>query len=254
VNLFVLGHASHGTAGATEAETALKRLLEPLPFFPARPVESWRAPSGTLAAAWVTHASEQVGGVRYVHAEDGRLALFSGRPFRWSGERAADGRAPLDPAFYLPPAETWAGELDGRFAAARYDDADRTLEVVSDSTGAYPVYEATTGATRWISNNAELLRGLCGSTELDPEVLAPVLGGGWSLSGHPAWRGVRRLSYGCIRRIAPGGPARRLDLLPVPSIADMLGAGFDPERAAELLAERRAKGPPAPRRKRAPRS
>jgi hypothetical protein len=235
VNLFVLGFASDATANAATAEGALTRLLARLPFFPARPVEVWRAPSRTAVAAWVSHGPEQTGGVGYVHTETERLALFSGRPIRWTGEREADGRRPLDPAFYLEPSERWAADLDGRFAVARYDDSDRTLEVVTDATGAYPVYEAVAGGTRWISNNAELVRELAGVSELDRDVLASVIGGGWSLSGNPVWGGVRRMTYGCVRRITRGGPAKRVDLLPLPRLAEMPGAGFDPERAADVL-------------------
>jgi hypothetical protein len=235
VNLFLIGFSSDGAADAATAEQALTRLLDRLPFFPARPVGSWLAPSATLAAAWVSHAPEQTAGVEYVHAQERRLALFSGRPFLWTGEREADGRGPLDPAFYLQPADRWAEDLDGRFAAVRYDDADRALEVVSDAMGGYPVYEATAGGARWLSNNADLLRELSGESALDPAVLAPVLGGGWSLSGDPVWAAVRRVAHGCIRRLLPGRPATRVDLMSPSRIAPMLGAGLDPDEAAAVL-------------------
>jgi asparagine synthetase B (glutamine-hydrolysing) len=237
VNLFVLGWSGERSADASAPDAALRRLLERLPFFPGRPVETWAAPSGTLAAAWITHGPEQTGGVSYARAEASRLALFSGRPVHWTDEREADGRGPLDPAFYLEPSERWADSLDGRFAAARYDDADRTLEVASDAMGAYPIYEAHADGVRWTSNNAELLRDLAGARELEPSVLAPVLGGGWSLSGDPVWSGVRRVTYGCVRRLAPGKPAGRAELLPLPQVASMLGSGFDAARAGAVLVE-----------------
>ena len=237
MNLFVLGWSAERTVDPQVPEAALRRLLERLPFFPGRPVETWAAPSGALAAAWISHGPEQTGGVRYARTELGRLALFSGRPVQWTGDREADGRAPLDPAFYLQPSERWADSLDGRFAAARYSDEDRVLEVACDALGAYPVYEAHADGVRWTSNNAELLRDLAGSDGLDPSVLAPVLGGGWSLSGDPVWTGVRRIAYGCVRRLAPGKPAGRAELLPLAQIAPMLGAGFDAGRASALLAE-----------------
>ena len=235
MNLFLLGWSGEATVDLAPAERALRDLLERLPFFPGRPVETWAAPSGALAAAWVTHGPEQTGGVGYVHTEPARLALFSGRPVRWTGEREADGRGPLDPSFYAEPAERWAGELDGRFAAARYDDSDRTLEVASDALGAYPVYEAHHEGVRWTSNNAELLRALIGARELDPDVLAPVFGGGWSLSGDPVWSGVRRVTYGCVRRLVPGEPAKRAELMPHSQVAALLGAGFDADRAAGVV-------------------
>jgi hypothetical protein len=237
VNLFVLGWSGDRSVDPGAGEAALRRLLERLPFFPGRPVETWVAPSGALAAAWISHGPEQTGGVGYVHTERDRLALFSGRPIAWTGDREADGRGPLDPAFYLEPAERWADSLDGRFAVARYEDSDRTLEVASDALGAYPLHETHADGIRWTSNNAELLRDLAGTSELDPAVLAPVLGGGWSLSGDPVWSGVRRVTYGCVRRLSPGKPAGRGELLPLPQIASLIGAGFDAERGAAILAE-----------------
>ena len=237
MNLFVLGWSSERKVDAHVPPAALTRLLDRLPFFPGRPIETWVAPSRAFAAAWVTHGPEQTGGVRYAHPGQDRLALFSGRPVRWTGEREADGRSPLDPSFYLRPAEHWADSLDGRFAAARYDDAGRVLDVVSDALGAYPIYEAHADGVRWMSNNAELLRDLTGSRDLDPSVLAPVLGGGWSLSGDPVWSGVRRITYGCVRRLAPGRPAGRAELMQLPELASMLGSGFDPGRAAAMLTE-----------------
>jgi hypothetical protein len=228
VNLFVLAWSGERKVDPAAPEAGLRRLLERLPFFPGRPVETWSAPSGSLAAAWISHGPEQTGGVNYVHAEEARLAMFSGRPIRWTAEAEADGRGPLDPAFYLEPSERWGESLDGRFAMARYDDSDRTLEVA---------YEAHAAGIRWTSNNAELLRDLTGSRELDPAVLAPVLGGGWSLSGDPVWTGVRRVTYGCVRRLKPGAPASRAELLPLPQVASMIGSGFDPAHAGAVLTE-----------------
>jgi len=214
LNLFLIG--IRGEAAA--AERALRGLLERLPFFPGRPVETWSAPSGALVAAWTAHAPEQTGGVPYALAERDRLALFSGRPIRWTGEREADGRGPIDPRFFLEGPD--ASALDGRFVAVRCDDARGELDVLTDPVGAYPVYETEVDGVHWLSNNAELLREVRGTRELDPAALAAVLGGGWSLPGDPVWAGVRR-----------GGAGFAADRL-----APLFGAGFDPDRAADLLA------------------
>ena len=202
---------------AETAERALRSLLERLPFLPGRTVESWRAPSGGAVAAWAQHGPEQTGGAPYAAAERERLALFAGRPIRWTGERTADGGGAIDPASYLAGAT--AAELDGRFVVVRCDDARGELDVVTDPVGAYPVYETQVGSARWVSNSVELLRELRGTSDLDPAALAGVLGGGWSLDGHPLWAGVRRVGAGfSAERIAP-----------------LLGGGFDADRAAALL-------------------
>lgn len=204
MNLFVVA-----LPGAP-VERALAALLARLPFFPGRPVETWSAPSGGLAAAWVQHE-----GHSYAVTEPARLALFSGRPFRWTGANEADGRAPIDPAFWLT-AKPFEHDLDGRFAALRYNDATRAFELLTDPLGAYPVYETSWDGVRYVSNNAELLRMLRGdSRELALDSIAGLLGGGWPLEGQPMWAGIARA---CPVR-GPLDPAA-------------IGTGFDADRAA----------------------
>jgi hypothetical protein len=185
VNLFLVG----GPAGA------LRSVAERLPFFPGREVSEWGS-----RAAWIAHSDE------YVHAREGALAMYSGRPIVWTGDASADGRAPLDPRFWLDPPRD---QLDGRYAGVRLVGDEVT--VFADSLGAYPIYES--GGL--VSNNAEVLRTARGATSMRPEVLASLLGGGWSLSGDPVWEG--------IDRIQPGRPQ------PIP------GSGFDADEAAATL-------------------
>ncbi|MEA2422800.1 MAG: hypothetical protein QOF55_1899 [Thermoleophilaceae bacterium] len=207
MNLFVVAWAERPIDAALP-ERALSDVLGRLPFFPGRPVQGWADESGRCAAAWVAHE-----GLDYVHAEPGRLALFAGRPILWTGDTRADGRAPLDPRFYLDH-HFATSELDGRFAAARF--ADGKLEVTSDRLGAYPLYATEVGGVRLVSNNAEALRAARGGSSMSAPVLASLLGGGWSLTGDPVWDGVHRIPPPAL---ATG-------------VAQMLGAGFEPERAA----------------------
>src|SRR5205814_1637124 len=90
----------------------------------------------------------QVGGVEYVRADESGMALFAGRPIRWDGPHA-DGSAALDPRAYLQPSAAWRDALDGRWAAARYDEEARELEVGADALGAYPLFAAEAGCARW---------------------------------------------------------------------------------------------------------
>jgi hypothetical protein len=200
VNLFVVGWGSG--ADVADAEAALRRLLEKLPFFPGRPVESWSADAA--AAAWVRHDE-----LPYAAEKDGSLALFSGRPFRWADEDAADGRAPADARFFLDQPDL-ATTLDGRFVSVVCRDTERTLELTTDPVGAYPVYEATVNGTRWVSNSAAALRELTGDRGFRLDSLAGLLGGGWPLDGHPMWAGIERVEP--VRSSEPAGvPGRGLD-------------------------------------------
>lgn len=233
MNLFVLAYSPGEPCDAAALEIALGELAGELPFFPGERVEAWVAPSGSLACAWIAHGPDRIGGVRYVHRSPDRIALFAGRPILWQDGRA-DGRAPLDPRFHLEASAETLLALDGRFVAARYDDAVRALEVVTDPLGAYPVYEARPGELRLLSNNAELLRRLTGARDVSVEAAAGLVAGGWPLGGDPIWHGVTRLRGAGIHRVDSSGTALRQsydDEAP----RELLGAGFDPGRAARLL-------------------
>jgi hypothetical protein len=231
VNLFVAGwRPAGGRIDPAAAERAIARLLEELPFFPGRPVESWAASSGLCAAAWVSHDA----GVPYACEREGSLALFSGRPFRWTDDAEADGRGPADARFFLAPADRWAGAIDGRFAAVAYHAGDEALELVTDPVGAYPLHEVEADGTRWFSNSAAALRELSGDRGLRLDSVAGLVGGGWPLEGHPVWGGLSRVEPGAVIRLSRDGEASRSPL-PARELARMPGRGLDAEAAARRL-------------------
>jgi hypothetical protein len=160
---------------------ALRDLAARLPFFPGRSVET------AGPAAWIAHSDE------YVHVGDDGIAMFSGRPIVWGSGN------PLDARFWLDP-----HDLDGRYVGVRIVNGETT--VFADALGAYPVYRRGSA----VSNNAFALRE---SSAMRVDVLASLLGGGWSLSGDPVWEGVERI------RTEP------------PTIE----GHFDPDRAGALL-------------------
>ncbi len=134
--LFVCGRARAGERLEPEpARAALAGLLAAAPFLPADAVRTWAAPSGRAVVAWAGEG---------VHVEDDACALFSGRPIRWTGDETADGREPLDPAGYLRDPREWAPDLDGRWAAAAYDEGSGVLRVAADALGAHPLFSAET--------------------------------------------------------------------------------------------------------------
>lgn len=191
MNLFLVG----GDAGlAVEVLESLR-----MPFLEDGVLE--RLTDGACLA----HPPARVGGVRYCAVDGERYALFAGRPIRWEGG-SADGRSVLDPAVYLDGVPEG---MDGRFAVVRSGG-----KVTTDPLGAYPVYRCGP----WISNSPEALRRAAGGAEpgLSRDVLAGVLGGGWSLSGDPLWEGIERVPWSGRSTPAPG-------------------TGFDPDRAARLL-------------------
>jgi hypothetical protein len=155
VNLFLV--CPEGDAAAAVGSVAAE-----LPYLDGAAVEQWRAPSGRAVAAWVAHPPERVGGARYADASAERLSLSAG----------------LDPRV-------------GRGVAVAYDDAAGGVELDLDPLGAYPLFVAR-GA---YSNSAEVLRRLVAGRAVDPGVVASLVGGGWSLSGHPLWADVRRVPH-----------------------------------------------------------
>ena len=236
MNLFVVAYAGRGDAGSEERlRFALDGLSAELPYFPGRPVGSWRAPSGRLACAWVSHGADQTGGAAYVTSDDSRVALFSGRPFLWRGD-IADGTTPIDATFYSRASEDELLDLDGRFVALRFDDAEGGLDLVTDPIGAYPVFETDVDGTTLVSNNAELLRRLRGTGEFSLESVATLVCGGWPLSGDPLWRDVRRVESFGVHRLRPGGRSLRQGF-DWNDPQQVLGSEFDVDRAAGIVVQ-----------------
>ncbi len=147
-----------------------------------------------------------------------RLPFFPGRPVEtWQAHGFSAAWVQHEGLDYVrtePQFELLAGHQAGRFVRVRWDGA---LHVQADALGAYPVYETTAGGTRYVSNNAELLRALRGTSEVALDSVAGLLGGGWPLDGDPMWEGVRRLNTPAPRAIETDG--------------------FDPERAASILVD-----------------
>ena len=177
MNLFVAGWSDVRPVEASAARRKLESVLERLPFFPGRSIETWSGPGGRSAAAWIAHSPE------YADVQPERIELWSGHP-------------------------------EGRFA--RVAATDEGIVVDQDTMGSYPVYEAGD----WISNNPTALRDDAAGP--DPSVIASMVAGGWSLSGDPAWRGVRR---------------QRDGLIALEEILPLIGRGLDARAAATELTD-----------------
>ncbi len=235
MNVFLVGMAQGGVDAAA-ADRALEGAVAAMGPFALPHRTRWSSRDGQLLVRCAAHRPEHVGGVEYLHGEDERMALFAGRPIRWTGETEADGQGCLDPRAFLPPAAEWAGALDGRCAVVRYDAAGRELEVYADPVGLYSVFTAEVGGTRWVSNSVEVLRRATGATEMRPSVLASFFGAAYAMTGQPLWQGVDRLPRGELVRFRADGSRGTTALLSARDVIGMFGAGFDADRAAAVLA------------------
>jgi hypothetical protein len=235
VNVFVLGCSRSDRADAGAARSALADLAARVPFFPEPYIEIWTSTTGDVTAGSLAHHPDRLGGVRYTCFQPDRMALFAGRPFRWTDEFEADGRAVLEPELYLRPAREWLEGLEGRCAVARWDDAGRVLELYTDLMGSYPVFWTEIAGTKWISNSAELLRSLKGTRELRRSALAALLGCDHSLDGEAWWEGIHRLPRAAICRFHSTGRMESSERLPLEEIANFFGRGFEPAAAAQLV-------------------
>jgi hypothetical protein len=235
MNIFMLGWSRSRLLDFGEAERTFRALVEQLPFFEGNGFEKWQAPSGRLAVVCAAHNPAYVGGVKYTHFEADRMAFFSGRPITWIDEFEADGRMPLDPRLYLKDPAGWSESLDGRYVAARYEDATGILDICTDPLGTYNVYTVEQDGVLWFSNNSELLRTLTTIRTVNLVVLASVAACGWPFGGQPLWAGVRRLERASWYRFSPVLPESRRDLLPARSVERLLNRGFDADSAAKKL-------------------
>ena len=105
MNLFLVGWSPSGQVDCSLAEEVVAGVLEELPFFDNEALRVWSAPSGRVVALSVAHGGARTGGVAYSYFEKDRFAMYSGRPFFWSGEFETDGRRMLDPRSFLQPVE-----------------------------------------------------------------------------------------------------------------------------------------------------
>jgi hypothetical protein len=236
VNLFAIGTAAGRRLSVDGARRAIEEVGQVLPGLDGRRAEGWTAPDGDVVAISLSHEPERVGGVRYACFGEGEMALFAGRPIVWTGAGEADGRRPLDPRFYLAPADRWREDLDGRYVAARWQREIGRAELFTDALGAYPVYSATAAGVTWVGNSPALLARLTGAQTLSPEVLCAFFACGWSLGGDATSAGVRRVPRGMRVTLGQGVAEERADLLPVEELASLFASDFDAAAAARAIA------------------
>ena len=235
MNLFAIGTAPGRQLSLDSARRATEEVAAFLPGLEGRRVEGWAAPGGDVVAVSLSHGPERVGDVRYAHFEEDEMALFAGRPIVWTSDDQADGRGPLDPRFYLTPAEGWRNDLDGRYTVARWQRETGRAELFTDSLGAYPVYSATGAGQIWVGNSPALLERLTGRRALSPEVLCAFFACGWSLSGDSVRAGVRRVPRGTRVTLRQGVVDEQPELLPVEKLASLFSTGFDAAAAARAI-------------------
>jgi hypothetical protein len=233
VNLFVCGISSERLDG-DPLRAAVTAFLAQLPFFDSDQLDLWLAPTRDVVVACVSQAPDRIGPISTHCFEDERMALFSGRPIIWTARGEADGRAPLNPRRFLEETTDWEARLDGRYVVIRYDH--RTLTVVTDRLGSYPVYLTKAGTSTWIGNNVELLRRVSGhgSDPIDPTALASFIGCGFSLGGGPLHSHVRRLPRGTSMSYAEGKWTDK-ELFPVEDIGGMFGKHQSATEAGRVL-------------------
>ncbi|MEA2444430.1 MAG: hypothetical protein QOJ12_1722, partial [Thermoleophilales bacterium] len=150
-----------------------------------------------------------------VRADFGEFPFFPERPVRHWGDSAA--WIAHDDSYEEVSEDRvvlWSGHQEGRFARVSWDRRSGEWSVEADPMGSYPVYSNG----RAVSNNPTLLRG---AGSMRPEVVASLVGGGWSLSGDPLWEGVSRIDGG----------------LSAEEVVPLLGAGLDVDAAAAELVD-----------------
>lgn len=234
MNVFVIGWSTSGDIDVGIARTALTDAgLLSAKLGGGRP-ESWTSADGCVVVATMSHGLDEVPHVRYTHFEEHRMSLFAGRPFVWTNDRAADGVAPLDARFFLDR-DLSAGEIDGRFTAARYDAGAGVLEILTDRLGAYPVFVAEGHTATWIGNAPYIVSRASATTELDVVSLGHFLTFGWALGGTSLWHGVTRIPRGTLETRTRNGRRSAKALLPSTAICNGFGGSPDMADAAPLL-------------------
>lgn len=143
---------------------------------------------------------------RYVAAATQRLTLFDGCPVAPSGSLFAHDAVDLE--------RHWSDlheQLEGQFAALRLDEAEGTLELLTDPLGLRHVFVAAVSDRWYVSNSVQLLAeaGLAG--DLDLVAAGHFLAAGWIPGDRTLLENVRVVPAGqrWSWRVGNDGPARR---------------------------------------------
>jgi hypothetical protein len=235
VILFVVGSGVPDGLSVEHAQRVLEEVAAPVPGIGGRPSQGWQSADGSAVAACLAHDPERLGGVRYHHFADDELALFAGRPMVWTSETEADGRGPLDPRYYLAPAEEWRPRLDARYAVARWERGGGRLEVFTDPLGAYPVYWGSGPDGTWVSNSPAVVARLLGDEEWSPKVLAMFLTIGWDMDGDPLWRSATLAPRGSRLTLRGGRVEEERDLLRDADLRGLFEVPWSTERTTEII-------------------
>jgi asparagine synthase (glutamine-hydrolysing) len=168
VNLFVVGWNCR-PAERDRALEALRSMHATFPLLDPPTLHRWDGTRGF--AAWMHTADAIAQPRRYVHATPHQLVLYDGTLVDTAGDLATHDAAVLAANWNSLPER-----LEGRFAAARIDDQEDSLEVINDPFGLHPTFVHDGGTTWWLANSVRLLARVARLDTIDLEAMARHIG------------------------------------------------------------------------------
>jgi asparagine synthase (glutamine-hydrolysing) len=191
-----------------------------------------------------------------MHSASGRfVVVFNGEIYNFqtvrqelqtrAGERPLAFRGHSDTEVLLAAIEAWGlkatlAKCVGMFAFALWDRRERTLQLVRDRIGEKPLYYGWMGSTLLFGSELKALRAHPAFRgEIDRDALALYVRHAYVPSPHSIYRGIHKLSPGCVLTIDAAHPLP--DAVPVPywSARHVAEAGAaDPFPAADAAALR----------------
>lgn len=104
-------------------------------------------------------------------------------------------------------------DVDGQFAAVRYDDRTNEVQVFNDPFGMQALYVAERNGRSYVSTSATALARHLGASP-DPLGAALFLRTGRQFGPLSHWQGIRRLDPGTVLTFSPAGPTESTYWLP----------------------------------------
>lgn len=232
VNLFVIGWnlTQQERHRAIEALTATH---EAFPLLDASTIGSWS--NGRGFACWMHHAAKTLKPRQYIHRSNGSLVLYDGVAVAPSGRYAAHDAREL-----VVNWDSLSDDLEGHFAAARFESEPDSLEVLSDPTGAHPTYVHRRGNRWWIANRVRLLAGSAGLTTLDLQATATYLSMYWPGGNQTLVEGVTKMPAAQRWRWQGETALKTTTYWPVTDLARLRRRHFGAREAAALAKDMHA--------------